>query len=167
MNYFSLLKILVLTIGGFWLGFSGFRFYEAQQVIQPYKFDHSAHRIMKCELCHSGAIDGIRATLPSYQICKKCHASSPLTDDKNIKSWKEAEEINQFQWRKFTSVPDHVFFSHRQHTKSGKIECKKCHGDISNLTEPPPLALIRIDMDICIECHLSLEQTDDCAHCHK
>jgi hypothetical protein len=45
----------------------------------------------------------------------------------------QAIQQGGFSWKKLTSVPQHVFFSHRRHTKFGRLECSVCHepADIS------------------------------------
>ncbi len=160
-------KILLLAIAGVWLGFTGYRQYEAQQLKQPYAFNHAAHRIMKCVVCHEGAVEEIRATLPQTETCLKCHSSSPLSDSKSVSEWNKAIQQGGFGWKKLTSVPQHVFFSHRRHTKFGKLECFTCHGDVQNFSAPPGLPLIRTDMDVCIDCQRERAESEDCDRCHK
>lgn len=160
-------KILLIALLGCFVGFQGFRQFETWQLKQPYEFDHGAHRVMACVVCHVGAIEEIRATLPSFETCVKCHASSPLLDPDAEVQWATAVEAGGLEWNKITSVPDHVFFSHRQHTKTGQIECARCHGNVSDLSSPPPLPQIRVSMDECLDCHLQNDQTDDCARCHR
>lgn len=163
----SLVKFLLFAIAGIWLGFTGYRQYEAIELKQPYEFNHAAHRLMKCVLCHEGAVDEIRATLPEMETCLKCHASSPLADYKSVSAWEQAKQQGGFRWKKLTSVPEHVFFSHRRHTKFGKLECVTCHGDVQNFSAPPELPLIRTNMDVCIDCHRERAESEDCARCHK
>lgn len=160
-------KILLIALLGCVVGFQGFRRYETWQLKQPYEFNHAAHRVMACDICHTGAIEEIRATLPSIKTCVKCHARSPLLDSESEIQWATAVEANGFEWKKITSVPDHVFFSHRQHTNTGKIECVRCHGNVTDFVTPPPLPEIRISMDECVDCHIENDKTEDCARCHK
>lgn len=163
----GLAKTMLIAIAGLWAGYAGFRQYEARQVRQPYAFNHAAHRVMNCSLCHQGAVEDIRASLPEIEICRKCHANSPLTDPKSLTEWDKAVREGGFRWKKLTSVPDHVFFSHRRHTKFGKLKCERCHSDMQNLTAPPELPMIRVTMDLCIDCHEELAESEDCARCHK
>ncbi|MFQ5500623.1 MAG: cytochrome c3 family protein [Candidatus Zixiibacteriota bacterium] len=161
------IKTVVIAAAGLWLGFTGFRKYEASQVQQPYEFNHAAHRVMACVRCHVGAIDGVRSTLPSFEICQNCHTGSPKSGEKAEAAWAKAVQDGGFKWKKATSVPDHVFYSHRLHTKSGQIPCESCHAEIGDLTGPPTLPLIRIQMSFCIDCHEERGVTEDCARCHK
>lgn len=167
MKSATAIKTLLIAVLGLMAGFTGFRRYEASQLVQPYEFSHVAHRIMACTLCHEGAIDGIRATLPSMEICLRCHAGSPYSDPSETAVWDDAVRDGGLLWTKLTSVPEHVFFSHRQHTRLRDIPCERCHADIQDMTKPPSLPLIRISMDLCLDCHNELGVTDDCAHCHK
>jgi len=163
----AFVKALVIAAAGLWAGFAGYRRYEARHLHQPYRFNHAVHRPMGCVICHTGARNSIRATLPAVSVCLKCHADSPLTDAKSKAKWSKAVEQGGFRWKKLTSVPDYVFFSHRRHTRFGKIACTRCHGDIAHLISPPSLPLIRVSMGKCLDCHQDREQTEDCAHCHK
>jgi len=163
----TVVKTLLIGIVGLFVGFNGFRQYEASQLVQPYSFNHAAHRVMACVRCHEGAVEGVMATLPPLSTCLKCHSSSPLADQSALTAWAKAVSDRGFQWKKLTSVPDYVYFSHRRHTKMGKIDCKKCHSDMQDLTGPPPLPLIRIQMSLCTDCHSEREVSDDCTRCHK
>lgn len=167
MKSLAFVKTTIIAVAGLWAGFAGYRQYEAQQLRQPYRFNHAAHRLMGCVVCHSGARNSIRATLPAISVCLKCHASSPLTDSRSTEQWSKAVEQGGFKWKKLTSVLDYVFFSHRRHTKFGKLECAQCHADMYNLTAPPSLPLIRVNMSTCVDCHKDRKQTEDCARCHK
>lgn len=161
-----MVKTLLIAIAGIWIGYAGYRQYETHLLKQPYLFNHAAHRVMNCNLCHEGAVEEIRATLPPLETCLKCHVSSPLSDSKSIAEWDKAIKQGGFAWNKLTSVPPHVFFSHRRHTKFGKFDCATCHGDMQNLSQPAPLPMIRVTMDQCISCHQQQDQSEDCARCH-
>lgn len=167
MRSVTAIKTLMIAVIGLTAGFTGFRQYEASQLVQPYEFNHVAHRIMDCTRCHEGAVDGILATLPSMEICLKCHTGSPYSGPSETAVWDDAVSAGGFRWNKLTSVPGHVFFSHRQHTKLKDIPCERCHADMKDMTRPPSLPLMRISMDLCIDCHNDSGATEDCAHCHK
>ncbi|RME29394.1 MAG: hypothetical protein D6800_02730 [Candidatus Zixiibacteriota bacterium] len=164
---FALVKVLVIAVAGLWAGFAGYRQYEAAQLRQPYRFNHAAHRPMACVICHSGARQSMRATLPAISVCLNCHADSPLTDAKSKAAWQAAVQQGGFRWKKLTAVPDYVFFSHQRHTRFGRIPCERCHGDIAHFVAPPSLPLIRVSMSTCVDCHQDRQQTEDCARCHK
>ena len=47
-------------------------------VTQPLEFNHAKHTVaLTCTVCHSGAVTGTQAALPSGGVCAKCHASAP------------------------------------------------------------------------------------------
>ncbi len=55
------------------------------------------------------------------------------------------------EWTRIHMLPDHVFFSHAQHVRIGKIECQQCHGKVEQmdvLYQYAPLS-----MGWCINCH--------------
>ena len=75
-------------------------------------------------------------------------------------------------WNKAHNLPDHVFFSHKQHVNVGGVDCMQCHGDVKTYTlgrvstleeinalaaDNPdkviPLTKPLLTMGWCIECH--------------
>jgi hypothetical protein len=61
------------------------------------------------------------------------------------------EKAKPVEWIKIHSLPDHVFFSHAQHTKAGKVQCQTCHGPIQEMDEVKQFA--PLSMGWCINCH--------------
>ena len=59
------------------------------------------------------------------------------------------------QWVKIHNLPDHVYFNHSQHVKVGKVQCQKCHGEITEMDEVYQYS--PLSMGWCINCH---RQTD-------
>lgn len=59
------------------------------------------------------------------------------------------------QWTQVHVLPDHVFFSHQQHVKVGKIECAECHGKIEEMETVEQFA--PLTMGWCINCHRKTE----------
>ena len=55
------------------------------------------------------------------------------------------------EWVKIHNLPDHVYFNHSQHVKVGKVQCQKCHGEITNMDEVYQFA--PLSMGWCINCH--------------
>jgi mono/diheme cytochrome c family protein len=55
------------------------------------------------------------------------------------------------EWVKIHNLPDHVFFSHSQHVKVGKVQCQTCHGNIQDMHEVYQFA--DLSMGWCINCH--------------
>jgi len=74
---------------------------------------------------------------------------SSLTNDqkKNIQG--------PIEWIRVHNLPDHVYFSHAQHVKVGKLECQQCHGPVEEMDlveQHSPLS-----MGWCINCHKETE----------
>ncbi len=161
------LRFLIYSVLGLLAGFWGYRAVEALQLTQPYKFNHAAHYPMNCVICHSGARSEVHSGLPPFSTCMKCHATSPLKDKASLSVWQEAEKSGALRWRKLTSTPNHVYFSHRRHTEFAKLDCQTCHGDMPTRTSPPMLPMKRVSMKACRDCHRKNNQTTDCAHCHR
>ena len=55
------------------------------------------------------------------------------------------------EWVKIHNLPDHVYFNHSQHVKVGKIQCQRCHGQITEMDEVFQFA--PLSMGWCINCH--------------
>ncbi len=55
------------------------------------------------------------------------------------------------QWVKIHNLPDHVYFNHSQHVKVGKVQCQRCHGQITEMDEVFQFA--PLSMGWCINCH--------------
>jgi len=58
-------------------------------------------------------------------------------------------------WVRIHNLPDHVYFSHKQHVTVGKVECQECHGKVEEMEvvyQHSPLS-----MGWCINCHRKTE----------
>ena len=55
------------------------------------------------------------------------------------------------KWTKIHNLPDHVYFSHSQHIRAGKVQCQTCHGPIQEMDEVKQFA--ELSMGWCINCH--------------
>lgn len=139
-------------------------------VIQPIPFNHHLHvedQELECTLCHTQVETHEHATLPVNEICEECHSEELTGSELEIKLRGYFTEKNEIPWQRIYQVPDHVYFSHRRHVVSGKIGCESCHGNVKELTEPPPHPLIPPTMDFCTNCHKKLNITNDCLACHR
>ena len=71
-------------------------------------------------------------------------------------------------WIKVTYLPDHVYFSHQQHIRSG-IDCARCHGDVEQMDRV--YEENRLLMGFCVECHRGQTESElpllDCVTCHQ
>lgn len=161
------LKFIVLAGMGFVLGLNLSPLLPGSGVEQPFSFNHKAHRVMECTLCHPGAKNGIKAGLAKSEICLKCHATSPLSEKEYQKIWQQAENGVAILWNKLARVPNHVYFSHNRHVNLAGIDCQECHGKILLATKLPDTPLKKISMDNCLKCHRKNKVSEDCASCHR
>jgi len=140
-----------------------------KDIIQPIAYNHYVHFNdlgLDCTDCHLGVEKKIHATLPSLDICESCH------EEMNGESPAEALVVEAvtnnepIPWNRIYALPDHVFFSHRRHVKSGKIACKVCHGEVENLRTPTSRQIVPISMGRCMKCHDNKSISNDCITCH-
>jgi len=129
---------------------------------QPVKFSHVVHASdmqINCQYCHTTATSSKHAGIPDVNICWNCHSivregshSGKHQINKVVEAWESGVPI---QWIKVYNLQDHVFFSHAQHVKVGKVECATCHGDIAGMDR------VRQEGDLsmgwCINCHRDTE----------
>lgn len=140
------------------------------------KFNHEKHLAadVPCLFCHSGAINGAVATIPSVQKCVGCHQNIDVTSPEGratveqlMQRWEEGQPLI---WPKIVDLPDFVYFSHRPHLAAGK-NCERCHGDVSQMEMARPA--YRINMGFCLQnCHRHQDAEKrvrlmDCATCHQ
>jgi hypothetical protein len=137
---------------------------------QPYAYDHAAHTAKAdCSLCHRGARNGMRAGLPSLEVCTRCHATapgkSPSAADQAL--WEKAQNGSAPPWNRLFELPGHVQFSHRRHVTVAGVACETCHGDMQHRRTPPLYPLKVLTMRDCIDCHQQEKVTVDCTACHR
>ena len=154
---------------------------QGYQPEQPIFFSHRVHagiNQISCLYCHSNALASKHATVPPLNVCMNCHAAineytkgpklyredgEEVTGTDEIHklysytgydpktSAYNPEKAKRVEWIKIHSLPDHVFFSHAQHTKAGKVQCQTCHGPIQEMDEVKQFA--PLSMGWCINCH--------------
>jgi len=154
---------------------------QGYQPQQPIFYSHKVHagiNQISCLYCHSNALASKHATVPPLNVCMNCHAA--INDySKGPKLYREdgsevdgtaeiqklysyvgydpktssyhPENARPVEWIKIHNLPDHVFFSHAQHTKAGKVQCQTCHGPIQQMDEVHQFA--PLSMGWCINCH--------------
>ena len=153
---------------------------QGYQPVQPIYYSHKVHagiNQINCLYCHNSALESKHATIPSVNVCMNCHKAIS-TYEKGPKLFNEAgDEINgtaeieklykyagytagqqwnpdaakPVEWIKIHNLPDHVYFSHAQHTNAGKVQCQTCHGNIQEMDEVKQFA--PLSMGWCINCH--------------
>jgi len=148
---------------------------------QPIFYSHKVHagtNQISCLYCHGGAWESKQASVPSLNVCMNCHAAINEYGAKSEKLYREnGEEVDgtaeiqklysyagydpktgkytktgtPVEWTKIHNLPDHVFFSHAQHIRAGKVQCQTCHGPIQEMNEVKQFA--ELSMGWCINCH--------------
>ncbi len=125
---------------------------------QPIKFSHKVHsgeNKIQCIYCHTGVYESKYASIPPVSICLNCHnVITRGTNTAEMEIDKIHESVNSgkpVRWVKVYNLPKHVFFSHAQHVKVGKIECKTCHGDVASMGRIQQV--VDLSMGWCVNCH--------------
>jgi hypothetical protein len=142
-------------------------------VTQPLPFNHKHHMDEKlgltCDACHKGVNEGPHAGIPAVNTCiKLCHTDPQGTNPAEAKIREYAAKGEAIPWQQANRLPGHVYFSHVGHVKFGKMDCKECHGDMKERTEPVNISTThRLDMDTCMQCHKEKGVSNDCLQCHK
>ncbi len=154
---------------------------QGYQPVQPIFYSHRVHagiNQISCLYCHSNAMVSKHATVPPLNVCMNCHAAineyskgpklyredgSEVDGTAEIQklysyvgydpktSTYHTEDARPVEWTKIHNLPDHVFFSHAQHTAAGKVQCQTCHGPIQTMDEVHQFA--PLSMGWCINCH--------------
>ncbi len=154
---------------------------QGYQPVQPIFYSHKVHagiNQISCLYCHSNALLSRHATVPPLNVCMNCHAAineytkgpklfredgtevdgtaeiqklySHVGYDPKTSTY-HTENATPVEWVKIHNLPDHVFFSHSQHTAAGKVQCQTCHGPIQTMDEVHQFA--PLSMGWCINCH--------------
>lgn len=154
---------------------------QGYQPEQPIFYSHKVHagiNQISCLYCHSNALDSRHATVPPLNVCMNCHAQITeyakgpklfREDGSEVDGTAEIQKLyahtgydpksgqynvanaKPVEWVKIHNLPDHVFFSHAQHTKAGQVQCQTCHGPIQEMDEVKQFA--PLSMGWCINCH--------------
>ena len=158
---------------------------EGYQPSQPIAFPHAQHAGINgidCKYCHNTVTKSKSASIPSVNVCMNCHkqidgAGKPFEGEiKKIYAaagWdkggmKYTGKTKPIVWNKVHVLPEHVYFNHSQHVVVGGLDCKQCHGDMTQMKDAamvqPVEELNKIEGNIkltrktltmgwCIECH--------------
>ncbi len=135
---------------------------------QPIAFSHKLHAgqyQVECNYCHTGALKGKQANIPSPNICMNCHTqikSGPNTGESEIAKIYAAvgydPETSTYtgkqkpiEWVRIHNLPDLAYFNHAQHANVGGIACQTCHGPIEEMEVVKQYSLLT--MGWCIDCH--------------
>ena len=161
------------------IGLGRHKGYAPEQPIKFSHKLHAGINQIDCKYCHVGAEKGKHAAIPSSNICMNCHKyvnqgpdaafkeanglsglGSDTTEIAKIYRAVGFDPANQtydksnadpIKWIKIHNLPDHVYFSHEQHVRIGKIECQQCHGPVQEMDTMRQFA--DLSMGWCISCH--------------
>ncbi|WP_276479618.1 c-type cytochrome [Paraflavitalea pollutisoli] len=180
-TYITLITLLLFVVGGFFVvkGAIGLGRQIEYQPEQPIFYSHKVHagtNQINCLYCHGSAWEGKHATIPSVNVCMNCHLTineytgAPIhkEDGTEVDGTAEIQKIyaaagydpkaksytgktKPVEWVKIHSLPDHVFFSHAQHVRAGKVQCQTCHGEITAMHEVKQVS--ELSMGWCVNCH--------------
>ena len=179
--YITLVTLILFVIAGYYLveGAIGLGRNKDYQPEQPIYYSHKVHagtNQISCLYCHGGAWESKHASVPSLNVCMNCHAAINeykgeklyREDGKEVDGSSEIQKLYSFagydpregkytvparpiEWVKIHNLPDHVFFSHAQHIRAGKVQCQTCHGPVQEMNEVKQFA--ELSMGWCINCH--------------
>lgn len=139
-------------------------------VPQPVAFNHAKHTQelgLGCEFCHPYVQTGAHSGLPDATTCALCHTAAQGESQEAARVTELLTAGDPLRFNKLFRMPDHVFYTHRRHVAVAELACESCHGDIAATERPPRRALMRVDMDFCMDCHREQGATLDCNACHR
>ena len=139
-------------------------------VPQPIAFNHLKHTQdlgLACEFCHKYVKTGAHAGLPNEQTCTMCHQNPQGTSEEAAKVTELLTAGQPIRFNKLFRLEPHVFYTHGRHVGIAELECTNCHGGIADTERPPKRALVKVDMDFCLDCHRERGQSLDCIACHR
>jgi Cytochrome c7 and related cytochrome c len=148
---------------------------------QPLRFSHRVHAGLAgiaCTFCHVYAERGPVAGIPSMARCRGCHKfirqdpDDPAMDRELKALAATLEGGAAVEWVRVHRVPDHVFFTHQRHVRSGVV-CRECHGAVETMEAVAQVAPLQ--MGWCLECHRRKQaeqpaaraRLTECVTCHK
>ncbi len=131
---------------------------------QPIAFSHKLHAgayEINCKYCHTGAMKGKQANIPSPNICMNCHSQIKQESPEiqkiyaaigyDVKTASYTGKQKPIEWVRIHNLPDLAYFNHSQHVNVGGIECQTCHGPIEEMEVVKQYSLLT--MGWCIDCH--------------
>lgn len=181
----TLIVFITLLVWGM-QGLGNIGVVQGYQPSQPIDFPHTVHAGVNgidCKYCHNSVNNSKSAGLPTVNVCMNCHkqinGNTPEQQAKIAKIYEAAGwdpegagkytgETKEIVWNKVHALPDHVYFPHSQHVAVAGIDCKQCHGDMTQQKETAKVQLVEdlnkiegnikltrptLTMGWCIECH--------------
>lgn len=133
---------------------------------QPLPFSHKTHaeQGLECATCHTMPEPGFFAEIAGTDTCMSCHLEVK-TDSPHIQQLAKAHQTGEeIAWEPVYTIPEFVYFSHREHVEKAGAACSACHGDVAS---KDVVAKERnISMPGCIACHKDTNAPADCGYCH-
>ena len=136
---------------------------------QPIAFSHQLHVEelgSDCTDCHQHVLVGARATIPNIEVCADCHEEAQTESPEEARVVEHVQAGEPIPWVKVTTMPEHVYFSHRRHAATAEIACETCHGNVGQMTQPVVRPAVEMTMDHCMDCHEEAGASNDCIWCH-
>jgi mono/diheme cytochrome c family protein len=135
---------------------------------QPIAFSHKVHAgqyEIECNYCHTGALKGKQANIPSPNICMNCHTQIRVGTNTgegeiakiysaigyDVATGSYTGKQKPIEWVRIHNLPDLAYFNHSQHANVGGIACQTCHGPIQEMDVVKQYSLLT--MGWCIDCH--------------
>jgi mono/diheme cytochrome c family protein len=141
---------------------------QGYQPKQPIAFSHKIHAgdfAIDCKYCHTGALKGKQANIPSPNMCMNCH--SQIKEGTNTGTGEIAKiyaavgfdpltstytgRTQPIEWVRIHNLPDLAYFNHSQHVNVAGVECQTCHGPVETMEVVQQVSLLT--MGWCIDCH--------------
>ena len=149
-------------------GFYSIGVQQGYQPKQPIAFSHKIHAgtyEIECKYCHTGAMKGKQANIPSPNICMNCHSqikTGTNTGETEISKIYAAVGFDPLtstysgntkpiEWVRIHNLPDLSYFNHSQHVNVAGVVCQTCHGPIQEMDVVRQHSLLT--MGWCIDCH--------------
>ncbi len=135
---------------------------------QPIAFSHKIHAgqyEIECNYCHTGALKGKQANIPSPNICMNCHTQIRTGTNTgegeiakiyaaigyDVATGSYTGKQKPIEWVRIHNLPDLAYFNHSQHANVGGIACQTCHGPVQEMDVVKQYSLLT--MGWCIDCH--------------
>lgn len=123
-----------------------------------------------CLFCHTMSEKGRHSTVPSLDICMKCHNYVGHDKEGVIKLREYWDKRIPVKWRKIYNLPDFIYTSHYWHLKANRksgvfLKCVDCHGEVEKMKSVTVQSSLK--MGWCVDCHKEAKVYYFCMVCHK
>jgi hypothetical protein len=141
----------------------------AGPIHQPISFNHRKHvqdNSLECSTCHQFYEKEVFSGLPTAEVCEFCHLEPQGKSAQELELVRLLKAGAPLDWKPLFRQPPHVYYSHRRHVVTAKLECDTCHGEIGQSVQPPS-SVRRLRMQDCIDCHQRRGVATGCTNCHR